>query len=328
MTDPVGVAFIGYGRQAEFHARAMAATPDKFRLVAVSDITESRRAAAMSIGMRAGSQVSDALGADIELVFITSHSSLHFEHTIAAIKAGKHVMVEKPFATTGADARAMVDAARDAGVLISCFHNRRWDEDVCKVRTAVRDGLLGALVSIENRSAGARPAVGFGTPDFKQEWRITANMGGGTIFDFGPHWFDQVLSLKPGHRVVQVYGDVRHLRWGDADDFFEARIVFDDGCRATVGKCDFAYLSPPKWLIYGTAATLRHDNDTCIVETATTSLRVKEGDAKGDLFGNLHEAVRNGSPLLVTGNEACRNIELIEATITSARERRAIDVDI
>jgi hypothetical protein len=118
------------------------------------------------------------------------------------------------------------------------------------------------------------------------------------------------------------------LRWGDADDFFEARIVFDDGCRATVGKCDFAYLSPPKWLIYGTAATLRHDNDACIVETATTSLRVKEGDVKGDLFGNLHEAVRNGSPLLVTGNEACRNIELIEATITSARERRAIDVDI
>lgn len=83
MTDPVGVAFIGFGRQAEFHARAMAATPDKFRLLAVSDITESRRAAAVSLGMRAGSHVADALGADVELVFITSHSSLHFEHTIA-----------------------------------------------------------------------------------------------------------------------------------------------------------------------------------------------------------------------------------------------------
>ena len=113
MTDPVGVAFIGFGRQAEFHARAMAATPDKFRLLAVSDITESRRAAAASLGMRAGRHVADALGADVELVFITSHSSLHFEHTMVAIDAGKHVMVEKPFATTGADARAMVNAARD-----------------------------------------------------------------------------------------------------------------------------------------------------------------------------------------------------------------------
>ncbi|NCV20471.1 MAG: hypothetical protein EBV45_00745, partial [Chloroflexi bacterium] len=72
-----------------------------------------------------------------------------------------------------------------------------------------------------------------------------------------------------------------------ADDFFEARIVFDDGCRATVGKCDFAYLSPPKWLIYGTAATLRHDNDACIVETATTSLRVKEGDVSRETSSEI-----------------------------------------
>jgi predicted dehydrogenase len=264
----------------------------------------------------------------VELVFITSHSSLHHSYAMAAIRADRHVMVEKPFAMDGAQAREMVEAAQAKGVLLTCFHNRRWDDDVRLVRQAIADGRIGELISIENRSAGSRPAVGFGTPDFHQEWRVTANMGGGTIFDFGPHWFDQVLSLRPGHVVTQVYGDVRHIRWGDADDFFEARITFDDGVRATVGKCDVAFLAPPKWLIYGTVASLRHDGETCIVENAETSIRIKVGDAKGDLFGNLYDAIRNGASLLVTGEEARRNIELIEATIVSARERRALDVRI
>jgi predicted dehydrogenase len=89
-----------------------------------------------------------------------------------------------------------------------------------------------------------------------------------------------------------------------------------------------AYLAPPKWLIYGTEATLRHDGESCIVENADASTRIKVGDAKGDLFGNVHDAIRNGATLLVTGDEARRNIELIEATIVSARERRALDVHI
>lgn len=328
MTGPVGVGFVGFGRQAEFHAKAMQVLPDQFRLVAASDVTPARRIAAEGYGMVAGELVDAAFAAGVELVFITSHSSLHHAHAMAAIGAGRHVMVEKPFAMDGAQAREMVDAARVNGVLLTCFHNRRWDDDVRLVRQAIADGRLGDLISIENRSAGARPAVGFGTPDFHQEWRVTANMGGGTIFDFGPHWFDQVLSLRPGRVVTQVYGDVRHVRWGDADDVFEARITFDDGVRATVGKCDVAYLAPPKWLIYGTKATLRHDGESCIVENADASTRIKVGDAKGDLFGNVHDAIRNGATLLVTGDEARRNIELIEATIVSARERRALDVHI
>lgn len=328
MAGPVGVGFIGFGRQAEFHAKAMQATPDHYRLVAAADITPARRTAAETYGMTTGEAIEVAFAAGVELVLVTSHSSLHHAHAMAAIAAGRHVLVEKPFAMDGGQAREMVAAARDRGVLLTCFHNRRWDDDVRLVRRAVRDGRLGDLVSIENRSASARPAVGFGTPDFHQEWRVTATMGGGTILDFGPHWFDQVLSLRPGHRVTKVYGDVRHVRWGDADDYFEARITFDDGVRATVGKCDIAYLSPPKWLIYGTGATLRHDGETCLIESADASTRIKVGDPKGDLFGNLRDAIRDGAPLLVTADEARRNVELIEATVLSAREGRAIDVDI
>jgi scyllo-inositol 2-dehydrogenase (NADP+) len=328
---PIGVGFAGFGRQAEHHARSMAERPEQFRLAAVADITPSRRALAESaFGMRATEGLDGVLREDVELVFITSHSSAHHEHTLAAIGAGKHCMVEKPFALTGQQATDMVDAASAAGVVLSCFHNRRWDEDVRRVRLAVSQGRLGDLFLVENRSAGARPAVGFGVPDFKQEWRITAGMGGGTIFDFGPHWFDQVLTLLPGRRVVQVFADVRHFKWGDADDHFDVKLVFDDGCRATVSKCDVAYVSWPKWMVFGSRGSLRYEDNACRLRTegSDEEALLEEGEPRVDLFGNLYGAIREGQPLAVTGHQARRNIQLIDASFESARLGRSIDVDI
>jgi scyllo-inositol 2-dehydrogenase (NADP+) len=278
--------------------------------------------------MRATDRVNEVFGDDVELVFVTSHSSAHHEHTLAALGAKKHCLVEKPFALNGRQANDMVDAAAANGVLLSCFHNRRWDDDVRKVRRAVEQGTVGDLFLIENRSASSRPAVGFGVPDFQQEWRVTASMGGGTLFDFGPHWFDQVLSLLPGTRVVQVFADVRHFRWGDADDYFDVKLVFANGCRATVSKCDLAYVAWPKWMVFGTQGSLRYEQDTCTVETAEVRLVLKEGGPRVDLFQNLYEAIREGRPLAVTGEQARRNVQLIDAAFESARQGRSVDVEI
>ena len=329
MAAPVSVGFAGFGRQAENHAKRMAQMPEQYRLAAVCDITPSRREVAQqAYGMRATDRLAEVLTDDVDLVYVTSHSSAHHEHTLAALNAGKHCMVEKPFAVNGQQAGEMVAAARASGVLLSCFHNRRWDDDVRKVRKVVLAGTLGDLFLVENRTAGARPAVGFGVPDFQQEWRITASMGGGTIFDFGPHWFDQVLSLLPGRRVVQVFADVRHFKWGDADDHFDVKLVFDDGCRATVSKCDVAYVSWPKWMVFGLQGGLRYEDDVCRVVTDAGERTVEEGEPRIDLFLNLYEAIREGQPLAVTGEQARRNIQLIDASFESARQGKSVDVEI
>jgi scyllo-inositol 2-dehydrogenase (NADP+) len=297
--------------------------------VAACDVTPSRREAAQhAYGMRAGDRLEDVLRDDVELVVVTSHSSLHHEHTLATLGAKKHCLVEKPFALDGRQAGEMAAAAKTNGVLLSCFHNRRWDADVRKVRQVVRQGTLGDLFLVENRSAGSRPAVGFGVPDFKQEWRITASMGGGTIFDFGPHWFDQILSLLPGRTVRSVFADVRHLKWGDADDYFDVKLVFDDGCRATASKCDVAYVSWPKWIVLGTAGSLRYEKDACTVATPDGETSVETGEPAIDLFQNLYQAVREGAPLAVTAEQAARNIRLIEASFESARLGRSVEVAI
>jgi len=329
VTDPIKVGFIGFGRQGENHAKRMASMPEQYRLVAVCDVTPSRREVAQqTYGMHATESLADFLAGEVELVYVTSHSSLHHEQTLAAIEAGKHCMVEKPFALNGRQAREMVEAAHRHGVLLSCFHNRRWDEDVRKVRKAVREGRLGELFLIENRSAGPRPAVSFGVPDFKQEWRITASMGGGTIFDFGPHWFDQILSLLPGHKVTQVFADVRHLKWGDADDYFDTKLVFDNGCRATASKCDVAYVSWPKWIVLGTEASLRYEGKTCTLGTLEGQQELEEAEPPVNLFENLYQAIRHGQPLAVTGEEAMRNIQLIDASFESARRGTCLEVEI
>jgi scyllo-inositol 2-dehydrogenase (NADP+) len=278
--------------------------------------------------MRATDELVEFLQDDVELAFITSHSSAHHEHTLAALRARKHCMVEKPFAVNGQQASEMVAAARSQGVLLSCFHNRRWDENVRRVRPVVLSGALGKPFLVENRTAYKAPAVSFGTPDFNREWRVTASMGGGTIFDFGPHWFDQVLSLLPGRKVVQVFADVRHVRWGDADDFFDVKLVFDDGCRATVTKSDVSYVGFPKWIIFGTEGSLKYERNTCTFADEHGERVVEEAEPAVNLFENLHGAIREGKPLAVTGEEARRNVLLIDASFESARLGKSVDVEI
>lgn len=330
MSDtPVRVGFVGFGRQAEFHAAAMAEIQGTFALTAVCDVTTSRQDVARDrFDMVAGPDLDALLGSDVELVFVTTNSASHHDLALRVAAAGKHIVVEKPLAMTASDAAEMVAAAHQHGVLLSCFQNRRWDEDVRRVRRVVKEGRIGEPFLVENRSANSRPAVRFGTPDFHQQWRVTRAMGGGTIFDFGPHWFDQVFSIVPG-KVVQVFADVRHFTWGDADDYFDVKLVFDTGCRATVSKCDVAYLSWPKWMVFGTAGTIRYEGDDCLVHTASDeAFDQTEGDPKVNLFTNFYEAIRHGAPLAVTGEQAQRTIQVIDAAFRSASAGRSIDVDI
>jgi scyllo-inositol 2-dehydrogenase (NADP+) len=110
--------------------------------------------------------------------------------------------------------------------MLTVFHNRRWDSDYRRVKKAVRDGVIGEPFLVENRTAGSGPAVGFGVPEFRQDWRVTRSMGGRTIYDFGPHWIDQMLDLIPS-RVVQVFAEVKHLLLVKSEEGLRVMQVID-----------------------------------------------------------------------------------------------------
>jgi len=329
--EPIKTGIIGFGRVAGNHLKSMREC-GHYDVKRVCDITESRRQAAEAEGMTATDDLDAFLASDIELVLITTHSSAHHADALKVAAAGKHMIVEKPMAIRGPEAEEMVAAAKSNNVSLCVNHNRHYDLDYCRVKSAVREGLIGDIVSIENRTLGARPAVGYGVADYNQAWRITADQGGGTLLDFGPHWVEQVIDLMAGHTITQVFSDVRHVKWGDADDLFDITMVFDNGVRARAAKADLSYYSPPyKWLVLGTDATLvatRGGDGDVIVYGEDYELKRTRAIERENLYINIAEHIRNGADLIIPPEHALRVMQVLEAARTSGASGKSVDVEI
>jgi len=327
---PIRAGIIGFGRMAEnCHLPAMRDS-GLYEVVGVCDITPSRRKAAEEHGLRTTADLDDFLSWDIELAVITTHSAHHYDAALRCAEAGIHMLIEKPLAVDGRQAEVMMEVAKKRGVVLTVYHNRPFDKDYRMVKAAVREGLLGDPVTIENRTMGPAPAVGFGVPDFDQHWRVKAAAGGGTLLDFGPHWIEQILDLMEGKRVVQVFADIRHFKWGDADDHFRIEMRFEDGTAALAAKTDIAYAGMPfKWLIVGTEATLRGPiDDRVVINGPEYELRRTTAVPAANLHVNLARHLREGEPLIITPEHALRVMKVIQAGRDSAAAGKSVDVDI
>jgi len=218
------VALIGYGYAGRtFHAPLIAATP-RLELTVVA----SRDAGKVHADLPEVEVAADPLraieDARIELVVIASPNDSHAPLAQAALEAGKHVVVDKPFTLTMAQARALAALAAQRERLLSVFHNRRWDSDYLSVRRAIEDGLVGDVVHFESHFDRFRPEV-------RARWRERAGVGGGLWFDLGPHLIDQTLQLFG--LPERINADIAIQRaGGEADDW--AHVVLDYGAKRAI----------------------------------------------------------------------------------------------
>ena len=152
----------------------------------------------------------------LDLVVIATPNDLHEAQALAALAAGKHVVVDKPMALNVAAAERMMRAAQGARRLLIPFHNRRWDSDFLTVQRLIADGPLGAVHTYEACWDRYRPDV----PD---RWREREAQGGGLLFDLGTHLIDQALTLfgVPDWLQADVY---RQRSAATVDDAFELRM--------------------------------------------------------------------------------------------------------
>src|SRR6266487_4664217 len=147
----LSAGIIGFGRIGAEHAGWLNAARN-IRPVAVFDPTPARRELAQSRGLRACETIETLLDdSSIDVVLVSTPTAMHHAHTLLALRAGKHVMVEKPMALDLKQARELVDVATEQKRILSVFHCRRWDIDYLTVRSAIEAGVFGKLINLESR---------------------------------------------------------------------------------------------------------------------------------------------------------------------------------
>lgn len=158
-------------------------------------------------------------GESIGLVVITAPNHLHAEMTEKALKAGKHVVVEKPFTSTTKEAEKLIQLAKEKNLILSVHHNRRWDSDFLTVRKLLKEERLGKVVEYEAHFDRFRNFVKPGWKEKKE------NPGSGILYDLGSHLIDQALVLFGTPQ--EVFADLRIQRENsEVTDNFEVLLFY------------------------------------------------------------------------------------------------------
>ena len=218
MSDAIRVGLIGYGYASKtFHAPLISGTPG-MTLAAVASSDENKVHAdwpAMPVVSGPERILNDP---NIDLVVIPTPNATHFPLAKAALEAGKHVVVDKPFTVTLSQARELEALAKSGGRLLSVFHNRRWDSDFLTVKALINEGLLGEVGYFESHFDRYRPQV-------RNRWREQGGPGSGIWYDLAPHLLDQVVNLFGLPVSMQV--DLAQLRPGSqSTDYFHAVLAW------------------------------------------------------------------------------------------------------
>lgn len=342
---PLRIGLVGYGLGGRvFHAPLYAAAGVELVAVASSDAAKVH---ADLPGMTVH-PTPRALFADerVELVDIASPSPTHAALMLEALDAGKHVLSDKPFTSSVAEADAVIAAAERAGRTVACYQNRRRDADFLTLRRLIDEGALGEIVRYEARFDRWAPVV-------KDRWQERDGPAVGVHYDLGAHLIDQALALFGLPDWVQ--GDLQRLRPGtDPErgvvDAFHARMGLG-ALRIELG----ATLSAPehrlRYLVQGTKGGWRkqyldpqedqlrfegltpadtaygverpgHHGTLTVLDDAGETVTRRVPSARGDwpsFYAELATSIRNGTPPPVTAAEARDTIRVIEAIAESSR---------
>ena len=341
------VGLIGYGMAGRvFHAPVITAVPH-LRLAKVVERrsqTSRERYPWVEVASEAAILLADS---EIELIVVATPNSSHFDLARQALLADKHVVVDKPFTLTSAQAQELIDLARQQHKVVSAFQNRRWDGDFQTVSQIVKQGCLGRLVEYESHFDRFR---NYFSPE--RAWRETAGPGSGVLFDLGPHLIDQALVLFGLPR--RVTADIRSQRAVDqADDQFEL-ILHYDGLKVTLRAGLLVRQPGPRFALHGTEGSfVKYGVDPqeealkrgrspqepewgMEPEEAWGTLNTQIGGLhfQGKIetvpgcysayYENVYQAIRGEAELTVKPEEARNTIRIIELAVQSNAEKRTV----
>ena len=239
----IGVAVAAYGSASRvFHIPLLRTIPGFSLRMVVSRHPDQVRAALPEVAA-VRDFASACADPGIDLVVIPTPNDTHAPLAAQALAAGKHVVVDKPFTLTVAEAERLLAQANAAGRVLSVFQNRRWDSDFLTLRQVLRSGAVGEPTHFESHFDRFRPQV----PD---RWRDRAGLGSGLWYDLGPHLVDQTLQLFGPPRALFV--DLAAQRDNaSTDDRFHALLRYGR-LRVVLHATALAAAETPRFVLHGT----------------------------------------------------------------------------
>jgi predicted dehydrogenase len=324
--EPVTVGCVGMGWWSDVLADA-ALRSGAFRIASCYTRSEQKRQAfAAKYGCRPAASYAALLeDAEVEAVINTTPNNAHLDTTQAAARAGKHVFLDKPIANTVADARALTDACRAAGVVLALGYQRRREGQFRWIRAQIDSGAFGALVNAEANISRDR----LGKIDLTS-WRYTSEgMPGGVMLQIGIHYTD-VLEYLMGP-IVAVSGRTAQLVLpGDNPDVASLILEHESGALSTVNA---SYASASEYYllnVYGKQATAYYDlhQGLRVLERGSSASRpvaCAETDPIADELQEFAAAVRGQGEPEMNGERATASLAVVLAGIQSAREGRRIE---
>lgn len=341
------LAIIGFGGMAQWHYDLIESL-DGLSVTGIWDIKAERREYARSRKIYVyGSQEELLADERVDLVLIATPNDVHKSIAIAAMKAGKNVISEKPVTLCLADLQEMILASQKYGRFLTVHQNRRWDEDFLTVKSIMEEGTLGEIFRLESRVHGSRGIPG--------DWRQEPEHGGGMVLDWGVHLLDQALMLFPDVALKTVYATLTNVTNQLVDDGFTADLGFANGIHILVEVGTNNFIGLPRWYVLGNDGTAMigdwgedlkivracgiDDGDVVPVRTAAgltktmaprrensiyTEFRSEKKSDIRDFYRNVMAVLEGQEESLIKLEEVTRVMKVMEAVFESAKKRQVI----
>ena len=343
----VGTAIVGFGYSGQtFHAPILNHLP----AISLDYIVSSNDRAVKNAypGTQVVSELEDILPIDsLELIVLATPNSTHFEFACKALEMGKHVVIDKPFVLTAQEGKKLIELANEKQVVLSVFHNRRWDSDFLTIQSLLNTNKLGQIFLYESHFDRYRPQV-------QARWRENEQPGSGILYDLGSHLIDQAfvlfgkpesitadlemqrnnakavdyfhLILKYQKKRVIIHGScmvrnnaLRYMIHGDQGSFIKSGLDPQENALKAGKLPTHRDWGKENEALYGTLNIVKNDQE--IAEKIESIPGCYQ-----NYYDGIAKAIRNKTKAPVTAEEALTVIELIEAAILSHNEKRSINL--
>ncbi|RAP76917.1 hypothetical protein DL346_14455 [Paenibacillus montanisoli] len=322
-------AVIGYGNMGTHHAKQMEKAGIEFAAVCEFDQARREQARIDYPHLRVFGDVKELLEEPgIDLVTIVTPHDTHAELAMQVLEARKNCILEKPMCIHADDAAALVNKAKETGVMLSVYHNRRWDGWFITAKELIEQGRLGDVFCVEFYFGG------YGHPG--QWWRSDKRISGGAFYDWGAHYMDWLLGIVPG-KVKSVRGYSQKRLWHDVtnEDHLDCIIEFESGAVAHAQTSQLAAAGKVERRILGTKGAII--SDKLGQQEFLTLYTEKDGEkvestvpyAKTDWLSYYHNIVAHlteGAELAVKPEQALRVIAILDTATKSAEQGRELTV--